>query len=77
MTRTPVDYAKYLRSKWWKARRLRAIRDAGFICAGCGRKVFDASKLQVHHRNYERVGCEREEDLEVMCRRCHRRISTW
>jgi hypothetical protein len=25
----------------------------------------------VHHTSYERLGCERDEDLEVVCRGCH------
>jgi hypothetical protein len=27
--------------------------------------------LEVHHRTYERLGDERDEDLEVLCTRCH------
>jgi hypothetical protein len=27
--------------------------------------------LEVHHKTYERLGDERDEDLEVLCARCH------
>jgi 5-methylcytosine-specific restriction endonuclease McrA len=36
-------------------------------CERCGGQ--DA--LQVHHRTYERLGAELDEDFEVLCRRCH------
>ena len=29
------------------------------------------ANLQVHHLNYERVGNERDDDLILLCHRCH------
>lgn len=81
MTRTlpEKEYRRYLRSPEWRARRLEAIKRAGWRCQGCGVRMFDEKKFQVHHKpeGYERLGCERPEDIEALCRRCHRRISTW
>ena len=71
-----ATWQRYLRSKAWAAKRLEAIIKAGFRCHACGRKQFDTSKLQVHHLSYDHLGAELDSDLEVMCERCHRRVST-
>lgn len=63
-----ASYADYLQSKWWRVRRKQAIANAGRRCQRCGIR----GKLQVHHKNYERVGRERKQDLEVLCEGCHR-----
>ena len=71
------EHRRYMRSPEWQARRLRAIIAAGWRCEDCGRPSFDERRYQVHHRTYERLGCERPEDLAAKCRRCHKRVSTW
>lgn len=77
MRSPPVkEWRRYLRSGAWAAKRMEAVRRAGFRCQECGRSNFDVSKFQVHHLTYEHFGRERVEDLRVLCRRCHRRIST-
>ena len=63
------EYRAYLASDEWKARRLRAITLAGGCCQGCGAAPSDG--LDVHHRTYERLGDERDDDLLVVCRPCH------
>ena len=60
-------YAEYLASPWWKWRRRRTMRLAGYHCQRCG----TAARLQVHHKNYARVGNEADEDLEALCEPCH------
>jgi 5-methylcytosine-specific restriction endonuclease McrA len=62
-------YTQYLTSDGWKARAFAAKRRAGFECALCE----ETHHLDVHHRNYRRVGFERPTDLIVLCRRCHQR----
>ncbi len=62
------DYAAYLRSDWWQARR------AAFLakhprCMLCRR----TRDLEVHHITYENLWHEPDEDLVVLCRRCHAR----
>lgn len=63
-----IDYATdYLTSSWWKRVRWAKLWSSGEICAVC-RSTED---LNVHHNTYRRLGCERPEDLIVLCRRCH------
>lgn len=69
------EHARYMRSAAWRRRRELAIRRASFRCATCGRLRFDARGLQVHHVTYDRLGCERDADLMVLCRRCHKALS--
>lgn len=62
------DYREYLNSDHWKKTRAAALQRAGNKCQGCG-GTYD---LQVHHKTYARRGHERPEDLEVLCRNCHK-----
>jgi hypothetical protein len=60
------DYKRYLATSHW--RNLRSAALARYRrCAQCG---FDpdgmTGLLEVHHLTYERVGCERPDDLEVL-----------
>jgi hypothetical protein len=41
---------------------------ARYRCQQCGA----GRALQVHHRTYDRVGAEWDEDLQVLCADCHR-----
>lgn len=34
-------------------------------------RLFRQTLLEVHHLNYERLGAELDEDLELLCKRCH------
>ena len=40
------------------------------VCQNCG-KDYD---LQVHHKTYENLGEEKEEDLLLVCKNCHSKI---
>lgn len=62
-----VAYEFYLRSPEWRKRRDTALRLAGFRCQRCQSK----RELQVHHKTYERLGEELDDDLEALCRSCH------
>jgi len=63
----PSDYEAYLGSLWWKEQREKALERAKHRCQLCNRDY----NLQVHHRTYERLGCEEPEDLTVLCKSCH------
>lgn len=63
-----MPYADYLTSKWWKKRRKRSLLRARFRCEVCGKT---RTKLATHHKTYIRLGCERDEDLIVLCEECH------
>lgn len=61
------NYEEYLKTPEWRKRRNAFLGRKGWHCERCGRKV----DLQVHHRSYARLGSERDEDLEALCRDCH------
>ncbi len=60
-------YRDYLKSSGWRITRNDALRRAKWTCARCHGK----RNLQVHHKTYERLGCEWADDLEVLCAVCH------
>jgi hypothetical protein len=62
-----MPYGDYLWTPEWRATRLRALIRAEFKCSLCG----STELLQVHHLAYERRGCEQDEDLVVLCTKCH------
>lgn len=62
-----MPYDAYLRTDAWQRRRQAALRRAGHKCQVCGR----TTGLQVHHNTYERLGCEANTDLVVLCAGCH------
>jgi 5-methylcytosine-specific restriction endonuclease McrA len=62
-----MNYSNYLRSDHWRGLRDAKLLDANDRCERCKRK----SNLQVHHKTYERFGCEKLSDLLVLCESCH------
>jgi hypothetical protein len=62
-----LPYVDYLQTVEWRRRRDARIRQADHRCERCAAK----QALQVHHVHYERLGEERDTDLEVLCRGCH------
>lgn len=63
-----MPYQDYLESDEWKQRREWVLEDAGHRCQVCNAP----NDLHVHHRTYERRGCEKPGDLTVLCAECHR-----
>lgn len=59
--------ANYLKTRHWQETRERVIARAGGRCEECG----SPHGLEVHHKTYARLGDERPNDLEVLCRYCH------
>jgi hypothetical protein len=64
-------YLAYLNSAEWRMRRARVLKLAGYQCHRCGAK----RPLEVHHKTYERLGAEWDQDLEVLCATCHEGVS--
>lgn len=62
-----MPYREYLLTLEWQARRRRALKLANYRCLTCN----NTKHLEVHHRTYERLGTEWDEDLIVLCRGCH------
>jgi len=65
-------YKDYLKSSHWLTTRREAIIRAGFKCEYCGASFYDET-LQVHHLTYKNIGREQPEDMQVLCRTCHRK----
>jgi 5-methylcytosine-specific restriction endonuclease McrA len=72
---TKAEYRNYTSSEQWLARR-RAFLSDKTCCNRCQIEIGLAiaaygQGLHAHHKNYQRVGCELDSDLEALCRRCH------
>lgn len=61
-------YRQYLRSEHWHIFRETVLAKRGRLCQQC--KIPSIS-VDLHHLTYERLGEERESDVEVLCRPCH------
>lgn len=66
---TYQDYARYRRSNIWIRRREIYWRTHARTCDCCGGRA-----NELHHRRYERLGCELDEDLNGLCRDCHQAV---
>lgn len=64
------NYRVYLSSEAWKVKAKAAKERAGWRCQVCNASK-DETVLDAHHRTYERVGNERDDDITVLCRDCH------
>ena len=67
-------YQIVISSERWKRLRLKLIEKNESKCSRCGwqKNAFDKSRnLELHHKTYERLGEERESDLEIVCSICH------
>jgi len=63
-----MTYSQYLSTQDWKSAKAAALAWAGQRCSVCNRAD---EELHVHHRVYTRRGCERLEDLVLLCRTHH------
>lgn len=64
-----MPYAQYLQSPEWQRRRATVFRFASGRCQIC---YSDQGEKHVHHRTYERLGCERISDTILLCADCHK-----
>ena len=60
-----MPYHAYLQTAEWRRRRNRALQAAWWQCQWPACR--ERQDLEVHHRSYERLGEERDEDLQVLC----------
>src|SRR5262245_12430145 len=70
------EYERYLETPHWQSFRKLALESqlkklGKNRCENC---TTDSRDLHVHHRTYERLGCERIEDVTIVCRQCHEKI---
>ena len=71
-----AQYSSYLASQDWLERRKSLIENAGHECNRCRlprwlSKYVYGEDLHVHHLNYQSMGKELPEDVEILCKRCH------
>lgn len=60
------EYVEYMKSETWQERRKELLEAANYICEECGEIA-----NQVHHINYDSLGDEEDDDVEVLCEDCH------
>lgn len=65
-----AEYQAYLNSPKWQATRKRLYKLYDYKCDKCG----SPKNLCVHHITYENLGEEKDDDLVVLCQRCHRQL---
>lgn len=58
----------YLKTKHWHARRLQILERDNHQCQACG----DTTSLHVHHKRYNHLWAEHDDDLITLCEECHR-----
>lgn len=63
-------YYEYMHSDIWRVTRNRSIEKAGYKCRLCG----SAKNIVVHHIRYDNIGVEPDDDLLVVCRKCHNEL---
>lgn len=68
--RSHLSYEEYLQTPYWQERRKRALEYADYRCQLCN----NTSILHVHHRTYENLGREPDNDLTVLCESCHEKF---
>lgn len=61
-----TPYGRYLLSAHWRWFRGKVLVMADSTCARCG-----GLARHVHHKTYERKGCELLTDVEPICESCH------
>jgi protein-arginine kinase activator protein McsA len=63
-----LPYTEYLKTKWWNQRRKMMWAKAKGECQRCGSN----KNLNLHHKNYKRIGGEKTKDLILLCGECHK-----
>lgn len=66
-----LRYSEYLQSEQWLELREQVLKRDKYRCQWTGKSSRPGDPLQVHHMTYDRVGCERMEDLITVCRSAH------
>jgi hypothetical protein len=61
------DYRRALRSPYWRALRKRLLPKDN-ACSNCGQCQH---VLELHHKTYERLGQELDDDVVFLCPLCH------
>jgi len=71
-----LDYTKYCKEYWeslaWELIKKHLFHKYNEKCCHCGEE--DISKLVIHHITYQNFPFEKEEDMIVLCKKCHNEI---
>ena len=59
-----TEYTEYMQSRKWIERKRKLFKRRGYTCEMCGAS---GSPLDVHHKNYDRLGHELDDDLLIVC----------
>jgi len=62
-------YIEHINSAYWKELKRKVIARRGCKCEACG--AVDAS-LDMHHKHYQTFPRERQKDVQLLCRPCHK-----
>jgi hypothetical protein len=62
-----AEYEAYMHSIKWIQKKNHIFRKRGRVCKMCGA----TDELEVHHKNYDRLGHEIDDDLLIVCKTCH------
>lgn len=62
-------YAAHISSPYWRELKQKVIRRRGHKCQACG--CGDCA-LDLHHEHYQTFGRERQKDVLLLCRPCHK-----
>lgn len=63
-------YLQYLKSDEWKAKRLEVLKRDNSKCQICS----SSEQLDIHHKTYENFRNENLDDLQTVCRKCHKEL---
>lgn len=63
-----MTYPTYLQSPHWQHLRAHLLLTRGARCERC--QALGA--VDAHHLSYAHLGCERPEEIILLCRACHR-----
>ncbi len=62
-----VNHRLYIHSPDWAERKRQYFSRHRRKCARCP----STERIQLHHKTYENLGMEKDEDLEPLCEDCH------
>lgn len=65
-----MPYVDYLKTEHWSKVRKMMLNKSAYKCQLCSSK----EKLNVHHNNYNHMWNETENDLIVLCEKCHKKF---
>ena len=64
------SYQEYIKSPQWQAKADRLKAASGWKCQLCN-KDGNKTTLHAHHKTYDRLGFEDDNDIIILCKDCH------